>query len=55
MAKFSGWKSQGYQLVAMRDMYQSLDMEHLPRNELARGEVPGRSGALTLQGPGFLD
>ena len=50
----SGWKSQGYALVAMKDMYQTLGMDRLPRNELARGEVPGRSGLLAIQGKEFL-
>ena len=50
----SGWKSQGYELVAMRDLYQTLGMDRLPRNELARGEVPGRSGQLAIQGREFL-
>jgi undecaprenyl phosphate-alpha-L-ara4FN deformylase len=50
----AGWKSQGYELVAMRELYGTLDMERLPRSELVRGEVPGRSGQLALQGPEFL-
>ncbi len=50
----AGWKSQGYELVAMRDLYQTLDMNRLPRNELAMGEVPGRSGTLAVQGREFL-
>lgn len=50
----AGWKSQGYALVAMRDLYQTLILDSLPRNELARGEVPGRSGQLAVQGKEFL-
>lgn len=50
----TGWKSQGYELVAMRDLYQTLDMNRLPRNELAMDEVPGRSGTLAVQGREFL-
>jgi peptidoglycan/xylan/chitin deacetylase (PgdA/CDA1 family) len=50
----AGWKSQGYELVAMRDLYQTLDMNRLPRNELAMDEVPGRSGTLAVQGREFL-
>lgn len=50
----SGWKSQGYELVAMKEMYQTLSLDRLPRNELERGEVPGRSGQLSVQGREFL-
>jgi undecaprenyl phosphate-alpha-L-ara4FN deformylase len=50
-----GWKAQGYALVALRDLYQSLDREALPRCEVAVGEVPGRSGTLALQGKRFLE
>ena len=53
-ALLSGWKSQGYDLVALREMSQSLDMDRLSRNELGRGEVPGRSGLLAVQGEEFL-
>ncbi|MBM3347746.1 MAG: 4-deoxy-4-formamido-L-arabinose-phosphoundecaprenol deformylase, partial [Betaproteobacteria bacterium] len=45
-ALLSGWKSQGYDLVTTRELYQSLDMDRLPRCELVRGEVPGRAGPL---------
>jgi undecaprenyl phosphate-alpha-L-ara4FN deformylase len=51
----AGWKSQGYELVAMRKLYGTLDMERLPRSELVRGEVPGRSGLVALQGARFLE
>lgn len=50
----AGWKSQGYELVALRELHRALDMEHLPRHELALGEVPGRSGQLAVQGGEFL-
>ena len=53
-ALLSGWKSQGYDLVTTRELYQSLNMERLPRCELLRGEVPGRAGQLAIQGPEFL-
>jgi len=50
----TGWKSQGYELVSMRDLHQTLDLNRLPRNELAMDEVPGRSGTLAVQGREFL-
>ena len=50
----AGWKSQGYELVALHELYQTLDMGHLPRHEIAMGEVPGRSGVLAMQGEEFL-
>jgi undecaprenyl phosphate-alpha-L-ara4FN deformylase len=49
-----GWKAQGYELVALRGLYQSLDRDALPRCEVGIGEVPGRSGTLTTQGKPFL-
>jgi len=49
-----GWKAQGYELVAMRDLFAGLDLAALPLHTVADGEVPGRSGTLALQGPAFL-
>jgi undecaprenyl phosphate-alpha-L-ara4FN deformylase len=46
----SGWKSQGYLLASLGSLYRSLDPAQLPRHEVVYGEVPGRSGALALQG-----
>jgi len=53
-AMLSGWKSQGYELVPLRALAEALDLKSLPRNEIALGAVPGRSGSLTLQGREFL-
>jgi len=53
-AMLVGWKSQGYELVSLRSLAESLDLKSLPRNEIARGPVPGRSGSLALQGKEFL-
>jgi len=50
----SGWKSQGYELVPMRALAESLDLKSLPRHEIAIGAVAGRSGTLALQGKEFL-
>ncbi len=46
----AGWKAQGYRLVPMREIRASLNIRSLPRNEIASGSVPGRSGTLALQG-----
>jgi undecaprenyl phosphate-alpha-L-ara4FN deformylase len=45
-ALVAGWKRQGYELVATRDIPRG----RLPRHEVVYGEVPGRSGMLALQG-----
>jgi peptidoglycan/xylan/chitin deacetylase (PgdA/CDA1 family) len=53
-AMLAGWRSQGYELVPLRSLAEGLDLKRLPRNEIALGEVPGRSGSLTVQGREFL-
>jgi len=53
-AMLSGWKRQGYELVPLRELAEALDLKSLPRNEIAQGPVPGRSGSLALQGKEFL-
>lgn len=50
----SGWKSQGYELAPMRELYRSLDPQSLPRCNFIRESVPGRAGTLSVQGPEFL-
>jgi undecaprenyl phosphate-alpha-L-ara4FN deformylase len=47
----AGWKDQGYELVATREMAAKLDRRSLPVHEVIMGEIPGRSGTLALQGP----
>lgn len=49
-----GWKAQGYQLVSMRALYETLQALALPRCEVGQGSVPGRSGKLLCQGREFL-
>jgi undecaprenyl phosphate-alpha-L-ara4FN deformylase len=53
-AMLAGWKSQGYELVPLRSLAEALDLKSLPRNEIALGPIPGRSGTLTVQGREFL-
>lgn len=51
----TGWKSKGYQLVALRDIYSQLDLKTLPRHTVHFAEVPGRVGLRMTQGPVFLE
>ena len=46
----TGWMSQGFELVAMRDLFEHLQMNHLRRHEIDLDQVPGRSGTLAIQG-----
>jgi peptidoglycan/xylan/chitin deacetylase (PgdA/CDA1 family) len=50
----TGWKAQGWRLVATRTLYESLHAMALPRCEVGLGEIPGRSGKVLLQGREFL-
>ncbi|TMG84791.1 MAG: 4-deoxy-4-formamido-L-arabinose-phosphoundecaprenol deformylase [Betaproteobacteria bacterium] len=50
----AGWKAQGYRLVSMRTLYESLQALALPRCEVGPGTIPGRSGTLFSQGGEFL-
>ncbi len=49
-----GWLAQGYQPCTLQELHASLDLNTLPRHEVVRGSVPGRSGTLMLQGDEFL-
>ena len=49
-----GWKAQGYELVSLSGLLESIDASRLPRHEVVRGKVAGRAGSLMLQGPEFL-
>lgn len=49
-----GWKSQGYALVAMRDIVADLKPSALPLHDVVNARVPGRSGTLACQGAAFL-
>jgi undecaprenyl phosphate-alpha-L-ara4FN deformylase len=50
-----GWKSKGYQLVALRDIRTGLDPQTLPRHAVHFLETPGRRGPRMTQGPVFPD
>ncbi|MEI7613471.1 MAG: polysaccharide deacetylase family protein [Betaproteobacteria bacterium] len=46
----SGWQQQGYRLISCRELFSTLQTAHLPRHQVNRGEITGRSGLLELQG-----
>ncbi len=50
----AGWKEQGYTLCSTDELFRSLNVSALPYCEIHDGEIPGRSGALALQGKTFL-
>jgi peptidoglycan/xylan/chitin deacetylase (PgdA/CDA1 family) len=50
----AGWKAQGYELVALRDLFSAVEPAALPLHEVRNAEVPGRTGNLAVQGPCFL-
>ncbi len=50
----STWREQGYEMVSLSTMCDTLDPASLPRHEILRGEIPGRSGLLMVQGEEFL-
>jgi peptidoglycan/xylan/chitin deacetylase (PgdA/CDA1 family) len=49
-----GWKSQGYELVAMRELVAGTPPAGLPLHSVLDAPIAGRSGALAAQGPAFL-
>ncbi len=49
-----GWRAQGYELVATRELYASLETGKLPRHEVALGKLPGAGDMLMLQNKEFL-
>ena len=50
----AGWKAQGWRLVSMRTLLDTLQPLALPRCEVGPGVVRGRSGTLLLQREEFL-
>jgi peptidoglycan/xylan/chitin deacetylase (PgdA/CDA1 family) len=53
-ALVEGWKAQGYDIVAMRDLVDATDLRALPLHDVVDAPVAGRSGTLACQGPVFL-
>ena len=50
----AGWKSQGYELTALRDLVAATDPGAIALHTVVDAPVPGRSGTLSTQGPAFL-
>jgi peptidoglycan/xylan/chitin deacetylase (PgdA/CDA1 family) len=50
----AGWRADGCELVSLRDYFSALEPKTLPRHVVTAAEIPGRSGALALQGKEFL-
>ncbi len=53
-ALVQGWKAQGFELVAMRDLAAAASTSTLPLHTILERPVAGRSGTLATQGPAFL-
>ena len=49
-----GWKAQGYELCAMRELVGATEPAKLPLHSVVEASLPGRSGTLAAQGPAFL-
>ena len=49
----AGWKDQGYELVAMRELLDGAGAA-LPLHSVVEAPIRGRSGTLATQGPAFL-
>lgn len=50
----AGWMDQGYELTSLREVYEDIDLDALPRHEVTGGSVAGRGEPLVLQGEEFL-
>ncbi|KAF0814270.1 putative 4-deoxy-4-formamido-L-arabinose-phosphoundecaprenol deformylase ArnD [Andreprevotia sp. IGB-42] len=49
----AGWTEQGYKLVSVGELFDTLDLQALPYHRVEMGEITGRSGELALQGAVF--
>lgn len=43
-----GWQAQGYELMSLRQYFETLDISALPRHEVVMREVEGRIGTLAV-------
>lgn len=50
----AGWQDTHTEILAMQDLFRTLDLDALPCHELQWGDLPGRSGRLALQGVAVL-
>ncbi|MFO1422661.1 MAG: polysaccharide deacetylase family protein [Candidatus Competibacteraceae bacterium] len=46
----AGWRDQGYRLGALRTLAYEMALDTLPRHQVKYETVPGRAGALLIQG-----
>lgn len=46
-----GWRSQGYELVSLGQLFATLCLDALPVHEVVPGKVPGRTGTVAMQAP----
>jgi undecaprenyl phosphate-alpha-L-ara4FN deformylase len=53
-ALLGGWKAQGFELVALRDLVAATSLSGLPLHTVVDAAMPGRSGLLATQGRVFL-
>jgi peptidoglycan/xylan/chitin deacetylase (PgdA/CDA1 family) len=51
----NAWLAEGFELVAMRDLFAEVQAHRLPRHAIEMDEVPGRSGTLAVQGHWVTD
>jgi undecaprenyl phosphate-alpha-L-ara4FN deformylase len=49
-----GWKAQGYELCAVRELVGAVEASKLPLHSVVDAPRQGRSGTLASQGPAFL-
>lgn len=49
----AGWKQEGFSLVPLRDIRDTLEISELPRHAVHLTDVPGRPGKRLTQGPAY--
>lgn len=50
----TGWREQGYSIVALRDIADRIDRNTVAHHQVVRGSVAGRLGSVMMQGPEYL-
>ena len=49
-----GWRTRGCEIVALRTVFESLELARLPRHVVQPHELAARAGTCAVQGPPFL-
>jgi peptidoglycan/xylan/chitin deacetylase (PgdA/CDA1 family) len=49
-----GWRAHGCEVVALRTLFESLELARLPRHTVLPHELAARTGTCAVQGPPFL-